>query len=62
MVAHLAASGRYRILRKLEPRETVAAVRPGFALKVIILDTETTGLNYRNEEIIEIGLIAFSGA
>jgi DNA polymerase-3 subunit epsilon len=29
-------------------------------LRGVILDTETTGLNHRKEEIIEIGLIAFS--
>jgi DNA polymerase III subunit epsilon len=60
MVEHLAATGRYRILQKLEPRKTVDFVRPGFLLKGVIVDTETTGLNYRNEEIIEIGLIAFT--
>ncbi len=60
MVAHLAASGRYRILQKLEPRKTADFFRLGFPLNGIILDTETTGLNYRNEEIIEIGLIAFT--
>jgi DNA polymerase-3 subunit epsilon len=60
MVAHLAASGRYRILQKLESRKTAEFVRPGFPLNGVILDTETTGLNFRNEEIIEIGLIAFT--
>lgn len=60
MVAHLSASGRYRVLRKLEPREVVAFPRPEFSLKGVILDTETTGLNRRNEDIIEIGLIAFT--
>jgi DNA polymerase III subunit epsilon len=60
MVAHLTASGRYRILQKLEPRDTADFVRPGFALNGVILDTETTGLNHRNEDIMEIGLIAFT--
>jgi len=60
MVEHLAATGRYRILQKLEPRKTAEFVRPGFPSNGVILDTETTGLNFRNEEIIEIGLIAFT--
>jgi len=60
MVAHLSASGRYRILEKLVPRVTTDNIRPGFPLKGVILDTETTGLSYRSEEIIEIGLIAFT--
>lgn len=60
MVDHLAATGRYRILRKLESRPVVRSQRPEFLLNGIILDTETTGLNHRKEEIIEIGLIAFT--
>lgn len=60
MVAHLTASSRYRILHKLEPRKTAADIRSGFPMKGVILDTETTGLNHRNEEIIEIGLVAFT--
>ncbi len=62
MVAYLAASGRYRVLRKLMPRPVVARPRPAsdFPLKGVILDTETTGLNHRKNEIIEIGLIAFT--
>lgn len=60
MVDHLAATGRYRILRKLESRPVVGSLRPEFPHKGIILDTETTGLNHSKEEIIEIGLIAFT--
>lgn len=60
MVDHLAATGRYRILRKLESRPVVGSLRPEFPHKGIILDTETTGLNHRKEEIIEIGLITFT--
>lgn len=60
MVASLEASGRYRVLRKLEPRKIASQARPGFPLRGIILDTETTGLDHRKEEIIEIGLIAFT--
>ena len=60
MVAHLAATGCYRILQKLEPRAKADYIRPEFQLKGIILDTETTGLNHRKDEIIEIGLISFT--
>jgi len=60
MVAHLAGTGRYRILRKLEPRPVATLIRPDFPLKAVILDTETTGLNHRKDEIIEIGAIAFT--
>lgn len=60
LVNHLIGTGRYRILRKLEARPVAQVVRPGFPLRGIILDTETTGLDHRRNEIIEIGAIAFT--
>ena len=60
MVAHLAQTGRYRILRKLEPRAIATVVRPEFPLRGVIVDTETTGLDHRKDEIIEIGTIEFT--
>jgi DNA polymerase III epsilon subunit-like protein len=60
MVRHLSDTGRYRILKKLVPREAATFIRPDYPLRGIILDTETTGLNARKDEIIEIGVIAFT--
>lgn len=60
LVEQLTGTGRYRILRKLEPRAIALYPRPGFPLRGVILDTETTGLDHRRNEIIEIGAIAFS--
>ncbi|RVM07545.1 3'-5' exonuclease [Sinorhizobium meliloti] len=60
MLAALKATGRYRILRKLEARAVASEVRPGFPLRGVILDTETTGLDARKCEIIEIGLVSFT--
>jgi DNA polymerase-3 subunit epsilon len=60
MVRHLAETGRYRILTKLLQRAIAPFPRPEYPLKGIILDTETTGLNARKDEIIEIGVIAFT--
>ncbi|RAX37927.1 3'-5' exonuclease [Rhizobium tropici] len=60
MVRILQATGRYQILRKLEARPTAAVPRPGYPLRGVILDTETTGLDARKDEIIEIGLIGFT--
>jgi len=60
MVQHLTETGRYRILRKLEPSAVVEILRPEFPLRGVILDTETTGLDHRKDGIIEIGAIAFT--
>jgi DNA polymerase-3 subunit epsilon len=60
MVDCLLETGRYRILKKLEPPAVATTVRPGFPLRGVILDTETTGLSHRKDEIIEIGAIAFT--
>lgn len=60
MARHLEATGNYHILRKLLPRPSVEHSRPEFRRRGVILDTETTGLNYRSHEIIEIGVITFT--
>jgi len=60
MVRHLTMTGRYRILNKLVPRAIRSAPRPEYPLQGIIIDTETTGLDYRKDEIIEIGVVAFT--
>lgn len=60
MACHLEATGNYRILRRLSPRSVVEHARPEFPRQGVILDTETTGLNYQSDEIIEIGVIAFT--
>ncbi|TWB07793.1 DNA polymerase-3 subunit epsilon [Rhizobium sp. ERR 1071] len=60
MVRILQATGRYQILKKLEQRPIAAIPRPGYPLRGVILDTETTGLDARKDEIIEIGLIGFT--
>ncbi|PZM14354.1 3'-5' exonuclease [Rhizobium tubonense] len=60
MVRHLSETGRYRILQKLMPRAVAPFPRPEYPLRGIILDTETTGLDARRHEIIEIGVIAFT--
>lgn len=60
MVRILEATGRYQILQKLKPRPIAASPRSGYPLRGVILDTETTGLDARQDEIIEIGLIGFT--
>ena len=60
MARTLEESGNYRVLRKLTARPIATVRRPEFSRLGVILDTETTGLNHRNDEIIEIGAVAFT--
>ena len=61
MAERLARTGRYRILRQLQPRPVTGVwPTPGSEQRVgIILDTETTGLDHASDEIIELGMVAF---
>lgn len=64
MADALVASGDYRVLRRLLPRPIVPVVRPapmGTSIGVII-DTETTGLDHSKDEVIELGMVAFTFA
>ena len=57
----LEATGDYRILRRLQPRETFDAGAANDAKHIgVILDLETTGLDAATCEVIEIGLLKFA--
>lgn len=47
----------YRVLRRLKPRREFGHKRQGEIVKVLILDTETTGLDSSRDRIIELALI-----
>ncbi len=48
----------YKILRRLVPRDDWGAVPAGETRRVIVLDTETTGLDVRRERIIELAMLS----
>ncbi|MBU1693167.1 MAG: 3'-5' exonuclease [Verrucomicrobia bacterium] len=57
--AALAASGDYRVLRRIEPSSIYCDLGEQEARKGLILDIETTGLSFEEDRIIELGIIPF---
>ena len=60
MARTLEASGRYRVLRRLDRLRHIEAAPVGVLRQGIVLDLETTGLDPRKHEIIEFGLVPFT--
>lgn len=53
-------SGDFRVLRRLTPRPAISRHESAHARLGVLVDTETTGLNHQTDEVIEIGLVAFT--
>lgn len=60
MARALEASGRYRVLRRLETPRYLTGEAAGQTRVGVILDLETTGLDPRKDEIIEVGMVEFT--
>ena len=59
MTEALSRSADYRVLRRLVPRP-ICPTAPGQEVRTaILLDTETTGLDHRKDELIELGMVKF---
>src|SRR3954462_2275213 len=57
----LEATGGYRVLRRLPPHPIVVSRNACQGEKIaVILDPETTGLHHTRDEVIELGMIAFT--
>jgi DNA polymerase-3 subunit epsilon len=59
MAAALRASGEYRVLRRLTPRSPIAIPDGAVTRTGLFVDVETTGLDWRRDEIIELAMIPF---
>ena len=57
LARQLEAHPDYRVLRRLQARLRWPAQAPGAVTRVVILDTETTGLDAGRESIIELALL-----
>ena len=58
MAQALDAHPDYKVLRRLVPREDWGTASTSETQRVIVLDTETTGLDAKNERIIELALLS----
>jgi DNA polymerase-3 subunit epsilon len=58
MAQALAQHPDFRVLRRLVPRSDYGAVNGQATQRVIVLDTETTGLDSKSESIIELAMLS----
>jgi DNA polymerase-3 subunit epsilon len=59
MAAQLDAHPDYQVLQRLDPARQRPALSGGAISRAVIVDTETTGMDPKSDELIEIGLVAF---
>jgi DNA polymerase-3 subunit epsilon len=59
LACQLEATGDYKVLRRLTPRRTTATPTVSPIKVGIIIDFETTGTDFTNDEIIEIAMVKF---
>lgn len=60
LAQQLEKTGNFRILRKLIPRPVIDRNKSEFDKLAVLIDTETTGLDHNNDQVIEVGAVAFT--
>lgn len=60
MAANLEAHPDYRVLRRLRPCLQWPTTTDAQTLQVVVLDTETTGLDHARDRIIELAMLRFA--
>jgi DNA polymerase-3 subunit epsilon len=58
MIAALERHGDYRVLRRLRPTEPLREA-PAGTRRAVLVDVETTGLDFETDEIIELAMVPF---
>ena len=59
MADRLEETGEYRVVRKLAARSTLHCPPPGSRLGLVV-DVETTGMDVRGDEVIELAMVRFA--
>jgi DNA polymerase-3 subunit epsilon len=60
LAATLSADPNYRVLRRLDPTYSGAPkIREGGIRRAAIVDVETTGVDFQDDQVIELGIVVF---
>lgn len=60
LAQQLEKTGNFRILRRLIPRPVISRAESKFNKLAVLIDTETTGLDHKSDQVIEVGVVAFT--